>query len=101
MPARASSFTVVIRISTGPGVLFHCMPHTVARPFAPVVTTSVRRPELKTPVAPSSGKRKLTAAFSTGFVRHQNRKSAGCAGAGSVYGSFAFQHLQLHDDRSV
>src|SRR6266853_316101 len=40
MPARAWSLTAVMRISTGPGVLFHCMPHTVAWPSGPVVTTS-------------------------------------------------------------
>lgn len=66
-PARACSLIAVTRISTGPGVLFHCIPHTDARPSGPVVTISVRRPELKVPLAPSSGRRKLTAAMSTGL----------------------------------
>ncbi len=66
-PARASPFTAVIRISTVPEVLFHCIPQTVARPSVCVVTTSVRRPDAKTPLGPSSGNRKLTDAPSTGF----------------------------------
>ena len=66
-PARACSLIAVTRISTGPGVLFHCIPQTDARPSGPVVTISVRRPELKVPLAPSSGRRKLTAAISTGL----------------------------------
>ena len=52
MPARAWSLIAVMRICTGPDVLFHCMPATVARPSGPVVTTSVRSPELNTPPEP-------------------------------------------------
>src|ERR1035437_5997414 len=33
-PARACPFTAVMRISNGPAVWFHCIPHTAARPSA-------------------------------------------------------------------
>src|SRR5580704_5691551 len=56
-----------MRISTGPCVLPHNIPHTVALPSAPVVITSVRSPELNVPVAPSPGSWKLTAALATGL----------------------------------
>jgi hypothetical protein len=43
------------------------MPQTLARPSAPVATTSVLFPEENVPVGPSSGSLKTTDALSTGF----------------------------------
>jgi len=55
-----------MRISNGPAVRFHCMPHTAARPSTRVAAISVRPPVLKTPPGPSAGNVKLTVAPSTG-----------------------------------
>ena len=64
--ARAGPFTAAMRISNGPAVRFHCMPHTAARPSACVAAISVRAPVLNTPLGPSAGRVKLTVAPSTG-----------------------------------
>src|SRR5260370_11510718 len=64
--ARAAPLIAEIRISTRPGVPFQRMPHTAARPSAPVVSASVRPPVAKAPDAPVDGSTKLIEAAGTG-----------------------------------
>ena len=56
VPARVCPLTAVIRTSKDPAVRFHCMPQTLARPSARVVTISVFEPVENVPLGPSSGR---------------------------------------------
>ena len=55
MPARACSFTAVIRIRNFPPFRFNWMEWMVARPAASVIARSVRKPFEKRPLGPSGG----------------------------------------------
>src|SRR5580704_5898729 len=66
IPARVWPLDAVIRISIRPADRFHCIPHALARPSERVVAISVFPPLANAPLGPSSGRRKLTVAPSTG-----------------------------------
>ncbi len=104
IPARAWSLTAVMRISIGPGVLFHCMPSMDACPSAPVFAISVRRPVLKQAAGARIGKTETHRGIGhrlAGFVGHQHGQPPRGARPGAVDHAFAFDHFELDDDRGV